>query len=77
MDGVKFALPTLATGSMSKADQVDVLLNQATAVIICCYLEHMNKAMEKDIGTTNGVNFINTTELVTLIDNVQAVLKSI
>ena len=77
MDGVKFALPTLATGSMSKADQVDVLLNQATAVIICCYLEHMNKAMEKDIGTTNGVNFINTTELVTLIDNVQAALKSI
>jgi len=77
MEGINFALPTLATGSMSKADQVDLLLNQATAVIVCCYLEHMNTAMEKGIGGAGGANFINQTELVSLIDNVQTALKSI
>jgi hypothetical protein len=76
MEGINFALPTLATGSMSKADQIDVLLNQPTAVIVCCYLEHMNKAMEKGIGG-QGANFISQTELVSLINDVQAALKSV
>ena len=77
MEGINFALPTLATGSMSKADQVDLLLNQATAVIVCCYLDHMNTAMEKGIAGTGSVNFINQTELVSLINDVQTALKSI
>lgn len=77
MENLTFALPTVGTSAMSASDQRDLLLNQATASVICCYLEHMNTAMEKGIGSTNFANFINTTELMDLINNVQGALKSI
>lgn len=78
MQNITFALPTLATGSMSKADQIDVLLNQATAAVVCCYLEHMNRAIDKGIATSlSGSGFITPAELVSLINDVQSALKSV
>ena len=76
MESVTFSTPTLATASMTKADQADLMLNQAAAVIVCCYLEHMNTALNNGVGGS-GASFINPTELVTLIDGVQGALKSL
>jgi hypothetical protein len=45
MQSITFAAPTLSTAQMSSNDQIDILLNQATAAIVCCYLEHMNTAI--------------------------------
>ena len=82
MQSITFALPTLATGSMSKADQVDVLLNQATAAIVCCYLEHINILVDKvppgSTSTPTGTfQIITQAELVSLINDVQLALRSI
>lgn len=49
MQSITFAVPTLATSEMSRQDQIDIVVNQAAAGIICCYLEHMNTAIEKGI----------------------------
>ena len=46
MDKVTFALPTLATAEMSRQDQIDLIVNQATAAIVCKYLEHMNAVQD-------------------------------
>src|SRR5689334_5496247 len=46
---VNFAVPSLATAEMSRQDQIDIMVNQATAAIVCCYLEHMNTAINKGI----------------------------
>jgi hypothetical protein len=78
MQSITFALPTLPTGSMSKTDQIDVLLNQATAAVVCCYLEHMNKAIEKGVSqashpSTAPSNFITQS----VINDVQSALKSV
>jgi hypothetical protein len=63
---------------MSKAAQVDIVLNQATAAIVCCYLEHMNKALDKGMQTSLvGAAFFLQAELVSLINDVQAALKSV
>jgi hypothetical protein len=75
MQNITFALPTLATGGMSAADQRDIVLNQATAVIIGEYLGHMNTAINKGIATT--AYFFTQSELVSLINDVQSALKSI
>ena len=45
------------------------------ALILLCLMT--STAMEKGIGGAGGANFINQTELVSLIDNVQTALKSI
>jgi hypothetical protein len=46
---------------MARQDQIDVQLNQATAAIVCCYLEHMNTAINKGIsGATVATNVTNT-----------------
>ena len=76
MESITFSTPTLPTASMTKADQVDLMLNQATAVVVCCYLEHMNTAINKGLATS-GASFINQTELVALVDAVQGALKSL
>jgi hypothetical protein len=83
MESITFSTPTLATSAMSKADQVDLVLNQATSAILCCYLEHMNTAINKGISgatSTGGVGsatgFITQSELVSLIDAVQGALRS-
>jgi len=86
MQSITFAVPTLATAEMSRQDQIDIVVNQATAAIVCCYLEHMNTAINKGISgatsasspnTTAAVAFISTTELVTLINDVQSALRSV
>lgn len=87
MQSITFALPSLDTVSMSRADQNDILLNQATAAIVCCYLEHMNKALDKDLFTATGVgqfqpatpgrSYFEQSELISLINDVQAALRSI
>ena len=95
MQSITFAVPVLATAQMTRQDQIDVQLNQATAAIVCCYLEHMNAAISKGLpgatvatnitnpaggGATSiaaSVGFISTTELVSLIDNVQGALRTI
>jgi hypothetical protein len=56
MQSITFAVPALATAQMTRQDQIDILVNQATAAIVCCYLEHMNAAITKGItgATTTG-----------------------
>ena len=75
-------MPTLATSAMSSVDQISVTLNQAAAAIVCCYLEHMNTAINKGItgATTTGgagtsTGFISQSELVSLINDVQDALR--
>ena len=82
MQNITFALPTVATAGMSASDQRDILLNQATAAIVGEYLRHMNVALEKGIlvpPATSGIDnsFVSQSDLVALINNVQAALKSI
>jgi len=86
MQSITFATPTLTTAQMTRQDQIDILVNQATAAVVCCYLEHMNTAINKGIpgatsttttGTAAGTAFITTTELVTLINNVQGALATV
>jgi len=56
MQSITFAVPALATAQMTRQDQIDILVNQATAAIVCCYLEHMNAAINKGItGAAIGV----------------------
>ena len=88
MQSITFAAPTLATAAMARQDQIDILVNQATTAIVCCYLEHMNTAINKGLtGATLAtdatevnraalaVGFISQAELVTLINNVQTALR--
>ena len=84
MQSITFATPTLTTAQMNRQDQIDVLVNQATAAIVCCYLEHMNTAINKGIpGATSTTTpgsataFLTPAELVTLINNVQGALVSV
>jgi hypothetical protein len=80
MQSITFAVPTLTTTQMAKQDQIDILVNQATAAVVCCYLDHMNAAMGSsptgDVPST-AVRFITTAELVTLINNVQTALRTV
>jgi hypothetical protein len=81
MQGITFALPTLTAAQMTRQDQIDITVNQATAAIVCCYLEHMNAAINKGITgatTTSGAagsGFIDTAELPNLINSVQNALR--
>ena len=79
MENLTFALPAIGTAAMSASDQRDILLNQATAAIIAEYLRHMNVAIEKGVFTVQptGTPFFTQAELVSLINDVQAALKSI
>ena len=87
MQSITFAVPALTTAQMAMQDQIDILVNQATAAIVCCYLEHMNAAINKGItGAAAGVTstggqgsstsgFITTPELVARINDVQGALR--
>jgi hypothetical protein len=84
MQSITFATPTLTTTQMTRQDQIDISVNQAAAVVVCCYLEHLNTAIQKGIpGATqagpgsSGTAFLTTTELVTLINNVQGALATV
>jgi len=88
MQSITFAVPTLTTAQMTRQDQIDILVNQATAAIVCCYLEHMNVAINQAIvgatttgtvGTValSGAAFLVPSELVSLINDVQGALRTI
>ena len=70
-DGVVFALPTLASGDMSKDDQAALVVNQATAVIVAAYLEHRSAAMAA--GQSSEVS---STALPLIVNSVQEALRS-
>ena len=60
MQSIKFAVPTLATAEMARQDQIDIVVNQAAA-IVCCYLEHRNTAINQGIrGATVASDVTNT-----------------
>ena len=79
MDQVTFATPVSST--MNRADQIDVVLNQAAAVIVSNYLQHLNTVIEK-AGINAGLlpfdnqQVLSPTELVDLIDKVQGALRT-
>jgi hypothetical protein len=81
MQSITFALPTLTAAQMARQDQIDITVNQATAAIVCCYLEHMSAAITKGIpgatatSSTSGTGFIEMAELPTLINSVQTALR--
>lgn len=80
MQQVSFSLPTLATAQMSAQDQINVTVNHATAVIVSAYLEHLNKLTEiVPPGSQNvaNVSIMSTTELIALINDVQAALRAV
>jgi hypothetical protein len=83
MQSITFAVPTLATAAMSRQDQIDLVANQAAAAIICCYLEHMNAviAVQSPTGAIGGPTafqqVLSPAELVALINDVQAALRTI
>lgn len=75
MQSITFSVPVLAASQMSKQDQIDIVVNQATASIVCCYLEHMNTFINK--GSTGSAIFFEVSELVALINSVQGALRTI
>ena len=84
MQSITFATPTLTAAQMNRQDQIDISVNQAVAAVVCCYLEHLNTAIEKGIsGATStsagssGTAFLTRSELVTLINDVQGALRTV
>jgi hypothetical protein len=80
MQQVSFSLPSLATAQMAAQDQINVTVNQATAVIVCAYLEHLNKLTEvipPSSQLTAHVSVMSTAELVSLINDVQTALRTV
>jgi predicted transcriptional regulator len=80
-NGITFALPTLDSSSMSRADQEALIVNQATAVIVDAYLKHATEmaAHRASVGgsaTTSVAYLITAAELPGLINQVQDALKS-
>ena len=70
-DGVVFALPTLASGDMTKDDQAALIVNQATAVIVAAYLEHRSAAMASGQSTE-----VQSSSLPNIVNSVQEALRS-
>ena len=80
MQQVTFSLPTLATAQMTAQDQINVTVNQATAVIVRAYLEHLNKLTEvvpPGSQSAANISIMGAAELITLINDIQAALRTI
>ena len=76
MQSVTFAMPTLSTAQMSRQDQTDLVVNQATAAIVSGYLEHMNAALQKADPTIRpAASFLSQEELLALVNSVQTALR--
>lgn len=73
MQSITFAVPTLTTAQMARQDQIDIVVNQAAAAIVCAWLEHITAAMNK--GTFSG--FVSSTTLVSTLNEVQGALHTI
>lgn len=67
-------MPNLAIAQMTRQDQIDVTVNQATASVICCYLEHKNTSITKGAP---GDHDISPAELLNLINTVQTALRTV
>ena len=79
----QFALPTIGTSEMSRNDQGALIVNQATAAIVTSYLEYArhNYAVARNNGAGSAAEIlepyiIESSDLTTLINNVQTALKS-
>lgn len=80
MDSATFALPTLATAAMARQDQIDLITNQAAAVIISSYLNHLNELVRLSPVNPNvsaNLHVVSPAELVTLINDVQGALRTV
>ena len=80
MDQVSFSLPTLASAAMPMQDQINVSVNQAAAIVVTAYLEHLdNLSRVIPPGSQNSANqsVASQAELVSLINDVQTALKSV
>jgi hypothetical protein len=78
MQSITFAAPSLGTAAMGRQDQIDAMVNQSTAAIVCSYLEHMNTAINKELSTNvRGTAFITESELSSLINTVQTALRTV
>jgi hypothetical protein len=73
MQSITFAVPTLTTAQMARQDQIDIVVNQAAAAIVCAWLEHITAAMNK--GNFGG--FLTSASLVSTINDVQGALRTI
>ena len=82
MDGFnfEFALPSIGTSQMSRNDQGALIVNQATAVIISAYLKHASETytvlVENGFTNNAGQMRFDSTEIISLINNVQGALKT-
>lgn len=83
MRNVTFALPEIDTGGMSKDQQIEILNNQATAVIVTSWLRHARAMHESvlnhgwDLDGSTATSFRITPEMLAdLINDVQSALKS-
>lgn len=82
MNQVTFSLPTLSTSEMSPQDQINVSVNQATAVIVSAYLDHLNQLTEALLPPGGNpsdpaqLSVLSQAELVSLINDVQGALRS-
>jgi hypothetical protein len=74
-DSVAFALPTLSSSDMSKDDQGALIVNQAAAAIIAAWLQHSTALVQAGI-TAQGQFTVTSSDLVTLINEVQDALRS-
>ncbi len=76
---LQFTLPQIGSTQMSRDDQGALLVNQATAAIVCSYLEHAAKIYELEIqrgDTTPSSSYaFRQTDLISLINSVQGALK--
>ncbi len=80
MESVTFALPQIPTAGMSAQDQRDILLNQSVSIIVTSFIDHLNKlslVITPGSQSTANVSVMSQAELVSLINDVQAALKSI
>jgi hypothetical protein len=80
MQQVSFSLPTLATAQMPTQDQINVTVNQATAVIVSAYLEHLNKLTEVLTPSTQSsasLSVVSPAELISLINDIQTALRTV
>ena len=73
MQSLTFAMPTLTTAQMARQDQIDIVVNQAAAAIVCAWLDHITAAMNK--GNFGG--FLNSAQLASAINDVQGALRTI
>lgn len=78
MQSISYALPTINT--ISKQDQIDLLVVQATGAIVSAYIEHLNVGIQKGLRGFEDINaqgVLNTDEIINLVNSVQVALRTI